>query len=78
LGRVTQDAPRNFSAWFVRGNCCYDLLQDGNVLSAALRAGFGLDFVDHDTDLDALRNLPEFRGLVAAARALHARPLPPR
>ena len=33
LRKVTQDDPRNFSAWFVRGNCCYDLLQDGNAVA---------------------------------------------
>jgi hypothetical protein len=40
------------------------------LLSAALRAGFGLEFVDHDTDLDPLRTVPEFQRMVAAARAL--------
>jgi eukaryotic-like serine/threonine-protein kinase len=40
------------------------------LLSAALRAGFGLEFVDHDPDLDPLRKLPEFQRLVAAGRAL--------
>jgi serine/threonine protein kinase/Tfp pilus assembly protein PilF len=50
-----------------------DCLQALPLLSAALRAGFGLDFVDRDTDLDALRTLPEFQRIVAAARTLHAR-----
>jgi serine/threonine protein kinase/regulator of sirC expression with transglutaminase-like and TPR domain len=50
-----------------------DRLQALPLLSAALRAGFGLDFVDRDNDLDALREMPEFQRLVAAARALHAR-----
>ena len=40
------------------------------LLSAALRGGFGLQFVGQDKDLDALRRLPEFQRLVAAARAL--------
>jgi len=43
------------------------------LLSAALRGGFGLDLVDDDTDLAPLRGLPEYRRLVEAARAL-ARP----
>jgi tetratricopeptide (TPR) repeat protein len=51
-----------------------DRLQALPLLSAALRAGFGLEFVDHDTDLDPLRRLPEFQQLVAAARALHVQP----
>jgi tetratricopeptide (TPR) repeat protein len=37
-----------------------DRLQALPLLSAALRAGFGLEFVDQDTDLDPLRKLPEF------------------
>src|SRR5262249_39405749 len=28
LQRVTQEDPRSFPAWFVRGNCHYELLQD--------------------------------------------------
>jgi tetratricopeptide (TPR) repeat protein len=47
-----------------------DRLQALPLLSAALRGGFGLDFVDRDSDLDALRRLPEFQRMVAAARAL--------
>jgi tetratricopeptide (TPR) repeat protein len=54
-----------------------DRLQAMPLLSAALRAGFGLEFVDHDTDLDTLRPLPEFKRLVAAARALHSQPATP-
>jgi eukaryotic-like serine/threonine-protein kinase len=50
-----------------------DRLQALPLLSAALRTGFGLEFVDHDTDLDPLRTMPEFQRLVSAARALHAR-----
>jgi serine/threonine protein kinase/tetratricopeptide (TPR) repeat protein len=44
------------------------------LVSAALRAGFGLGFVDHDPDLDRLRPLPEFQRLLTAAKALHAGP----
>ncbi len=40
------------------------------LLSGALRTGFGLDMVDKDIDLDPLRKLPEFINLVKAARAL--------
>jgi serine/threonine protein kinase/Flp pilus assembly protein TadD len=40
------------------------------LLSAALRRGYGLDLVGRDTDLDPIRNRPEFRRLVEAARAL--------
>ena len=48
-----------------------DRTQAMPLLAAALRAGFGLEFVDHDSDLDPLRNLPEFQRMVTAARALH-------
>ena len=34
LRRTTQDDPRNFSAWFVRGNCCYELLQDAQAVAS--------------------------------------------
>lgn len=40
------------------------------LLTAALRRGYGLDLVGRDTDLDPIRNRPEFRRLVEAARAL--------
>jgi hypothetical protein len=40
------------------------------LVAEALRSGFGLDFVDTDTDLDSLRELPEFKKIVAAAREL--------
>jgi serine/threonine protein kinase/predicted Zn-dependent protease len=43
------------------------------LLSAALRQGYGLDLIDDDKDLDPVRNLPEYRRLAEAARALHAR-----
>ena len=39
-------------------------------LSSALRRGYGLDIVDSDTDLDPIRNLPEFKRIVAAAKEL--------
>lgn len=40
------------------------------LLTVALRRGYGLDLVGRDTDLDPIRNRPEFRRLVDAARAL--------
>ena len=33
LEQVTQDDPRSFAAWFVRGNCHYDLLQDAAAIA---------------------------------------------
>jgi serine/threonine protein kinase/Tfp pilus assembly protein PilF len=43
-----------------------------DLLSAALRSGFGLDLVDQDRDLDPIRSYQEFQNIVeAAARALH-------
>ena len=47
-----------------------DRLQALHLLSQALRQGFGLDLVDQDTDLDPIRNDPEFRRVVKAARDL--------
>jgi serine/threonine protein kinase/tetratricopeptide (TPR) repeat protein len=47
-----------------------DRLRALPLLAAALRAGFGLEFVGHDPDLNPLRGLPEFQRLVAAARVL--------
>jgi eukaryotic-like serine/threonine-protein kinase len=40
------------------------------LLSAALREGFGFDLLERDQELDSIRELPEFRRLVEAARAL--------
>ena len=39
-------------------------------LSSALRKGFGFDLLEQDKDLDPIRDRPEFRQLVNAARAL--------
>src|SRR5260370_1160796 len=47
-----------------------DRLQALHLLSQALRQGFGLDLVDQDPELDPLRNDPEFRRVVKAARDL--------
>ncbi len=43
-------------------------------LSSALRSGYGFQYLEIDTDLDPIRELPEFRRLADAARAL--RPIP--
>jgi tetratricopeptide (TPR) repeat protein len=40
------------------------------LLSSALRRGYGLDIVDTDSDLDPLRKLPELEKIVAAAKEL--------
>jgi serine/threonine protein kinase/tetratricopeptide (TPR) repeat protein len=47
-----------------------DRVQALQLLSSALRSGFGLDLVDGDRDLDPIRKEPEFRRLVQAARVL--------
>jgi tetratricopeptide (TPR) repeat protein len=39
-------------------------------LSAALRQGYGFDYLESDEDLAPIRTQPEFRRLVEAARAL--------
>jgi eukaryotic-like serine/threonine-protein kinase len=49
-----------------------DCVQALHLLSEALRAGFGLDLVDNDTDLDPLRDNPEFHRVVDAARQFRA------
>jgi serine/threonine protein kinase/Tfp pilus assembly protein PilF len=49
-----------------------DRVQAFHLLSLALRSGFGLDLVAEDRDLDPLRDRPEFRRVVEAARALQA------
>jgi tetratricopeptide (TPR) repeat protein len=48
------------------------------LVSKALKSGFGLDFVDQDTDLDPIRRYPEFRRLVEAAHAWQASPGSPK
>jgi tetratricopeptide (TPR) repeat protein len=49
-----------------------DRLKAFELLWAALRTGFGIDMVDTDSDLDPIRKEPEFRRLVAAAKARQA------
>ena len=51
-----------------------DKLKAFQLLWAGLRTGFGLDIVDTDPDLNPLRAEPEFRRLVAAAKARQADP----
>ena len=47
-----------------------DRLEAFRLLSTALRGGFGFEELPDDHELDAIRDLPEFRELLAAARAL--------
>jgi tetratricopeptide (TPR) repeat protein len=42
------------------------------LLWSGMRRGFGVDIADTDTDLDPIRETPEFRKMMAAARALQA------
>jgi hypothetical protein len=46
------------------------------LLASALRRGYGHDRIDTDSDLDPVREDPQFRRLLEAAHAL--RPAPPR
>ena len=41
------------------------------LLSSALKSGFGLDLVAEDSDLDPIRKDPAFQRVVDAAKALH-------
>jgi serine/threonine protein kinase/Flp pilus assembly protein TadD len=50
-----------------------DRLRAFELLSWGLKGGFGLDLVDGDNDLDPIRQFPEFRRIVKAARELQAR-----
>jgi serine/threonine protein kinase/predicted Zn-dependent protease len=49
-----------------------DALQCFSLLWMALQGGFGLEFVDKDSDFDPVRSHPEFKRVVKAARELHA------
>jgi serine/threonine protein kinase/Flp pilus assembly protein TadD len=58
-----------------------DRIEAFRLLSTALRNGFGFELLDEDHELDAIRDLPEFRKLLDAAKALRdadpqAKPLP--
>jgi serine/threonine protein kinase/Tfp pilus assembly protein PilF len=50
-----------------------DRFQAYPLLSVALRRGFGLDIIDQDGDMDPIRDTPEFRELVGAARKLQGK-----
>jgi tetratricopeptide (TPR) repeat protein len=43
------------------------------LLTAALKAGFGFDYIETDNDLDPIRKTPEFQRLLAGVRALGGR-----
>jgi tetratricopeptide (TPR) repeat protein len=43
------------------------------LLTSALRQGFGFDLLERDRELDCIRDMPEFRRLVEAARTLSPR-----
>ena len=47
-----------------------DRLRAFELLAYGLKGGFGLDLVDNDTDLDPIRQTPEFRRIVASAREM--------
>ena len=47
------------------------------LLGSALDRGFGLDLIDRDPDLDAIRDQPEFRRMVESARVRRAPGKPP-
>jgi eukaryotic-like serine/threonine-protein kinase len=49
-----------------------DRLQAFQLLSSALRKGYGFNLLESDEDLGPIRNSPEFRRLVEAARAIQA------
>ena len=49
-----------------------DALDCFPLLSTALQRGFGLEYVEKDSDFDPVRSHPEFQRVVKAARELHA------
>jgi serine/threonine protein kinase/tetratricopeptide (TPR) repeat protein len=55
-----------------------DRLRAFELISYALKAGFGFDLIDNDTDLDPLRSTPQFQRLVSAMKELHAKSEAPR
>jgi tetratricopeptide (TPR) repeat protein len=48
------------------------------LISYALKAGFGFELIDSDTDLDPLRSTPQFQRLASAMKELHAKSEAPR
>jgi tetratricopeptide (TPR) repeat protein len=71
-------APNLYQVAGIYALCSKENLQNHlkalELLSSALRSGFGWDLVDRDTDLDLIRNDPEFGRVVAAAKALQSPP----
>ncbi len=49
-----------------------DQLEAMKLLSAALKAGFGFEYLDIDRDLDPIRALPAFRRVTDGARAIQS------
>jgi eukaryotic-like serine/threonine-protein kinase len=49
-----------------------DRIEAFRLLFLALRQGYGYDFLESDTDLIPIREFPEYKRLVAGARALRA------
>jgi len=47
-----------------------DFRQAVKLLSGALRRGYGFEYLDHDPDLNPIRDTAEFQRLVAAAKAI--------
>jgi hypothetical protein len=43
------------------------------LLAAALWAGFGLDLVDRDSDMDPVRDRPDFKRVIQVVRELTSR-----
>ena len=52
-----------------------DRMQALRYLKAALRKGYGFELLEQDRDLDPIRERPEFRQLVGAARSLQLGPV---
>jgi eukaryotic-like serine/threonine-protein kinase len=50
-----------------------DQLRACALIYYALKAGFGFEFIDNDTDLDPLRPTPQFQRLAKAMKELHAK-----
>ena len=72
-------AARQRTVYFYQVACIYALTsqQEKNdqvkalqLLSASIRTGFGLDMIEKDSDLDPIRELPQFKKIVEAARDL--------
>jgi serine/threonine protein kinase/Tfp pilus assembly protein PilF len=77
VARMCDDSPQNH----YQVGCIYALTAKQHpedrdeairLLWSAMRRGFGLDIADGDSDLDPIRDRPEFRRMVAAARAIQA------